>query len=275
MEDLIKEILKKNKLTHSVLPNKFLADEFIDTLFNLLYVHGVVKYDTKEEVEAAFSRLEGLLNTLLLTANTTEANAKTICTDFYKQLPQIYSNTLLDANAILDFDPAAESLDEVLQAYPGFYAIAIHRISHFLFQKKATLLARLFAEKVHSKTGIDIHPGAQIGHSFAIDHGTGIVIGETAILGNRVKIYQGVTLGALNVSKNNARKKRHPTIEDDVIIYGNATILGGATVIGRESIIGGNVWITQSVPPFSVVFHKSEIKIKDNTPFDEPLNFII
>ncbi len=137
------------------------------------------------------------------------------------------------------------------------------------------ILPRVISEYAHSKTGIDIHPGATIGKSFFIDHGTGIVIGETTIIGNNVKIYQGVTLGALNVSKEKAHQKRHPNIEDDVIIYSGATILGGQTTIGRESIIGGNVWITQDVPANSLVYHKSEIKIKDNSSLPESLTFVI
>jgi serine O-acetyltransferase len=275
MNNLITEVYERNRNNHSIIPNKFIADEFIEKLFNLLYVNGAVKYNSIEELTFEFRQLEGKFYKLLLTSKTKEERAKKVWNDFFDHLPLIYSKTLLDAKAILEFDPAAESLDEVLQAYPGFYAIAIHRISHFLWKKKITLLSRLFSEKVHGKTGIDIHPGAQIGDSFAIDHGTGIVIGETTVIGKRVKIYQGVTLGALKVSKENSRQKRHPTIEDDVIIYGNATILGGTTVIGRDSIIGGNVWITNSIPSNSVVFHQSIVKIKNNTPFEEPINFII
>ncbi len=275
MKNLILELFERNKNIDSDLPNKFLADEFIEKLFNLLYISGGVQYKTIDEFRSEFGQLEVLFCELLLTSRTTEKNAEKFCLDFFEELPSIYSQTLLDAQAILDFDPAAHSLGEVLQVYPGFYAIAVYRISSYLWQNTHTSLARLFAEKAHSKTGIDLHPGAQIGEAFAIDHGTGIVIGETTVIGRNVKIYQGVTLGALSVSKENASKKRHPTIEDNVVIYGNATILGGATVIGRESVIGGNVWLTASVPPNSLVFHKSEIKIKNNIPFDEPINFII
>lgn len=275
MDKLIVKIFEKNINSQSSLPDKFLADEFIDKLFNLLFLNGAVKYKTVEELTNEFMHLKVVFCDLLLTGKTTEEYAKNMCSAFFEKLPVIYSRALLDAEAILESDPAANSLDEVLQAYPGFYAIAVHRISHFLWQKKITSLSRLFAEKAHCKTGIDIHPGAQIGEAFAIDHGTGIVIGETTVIGSRVKIYQGVTLGALNVSKGNASVKRHPTIEDGVIIYSSATILGGATIIGRESIIGGNVWLTNSVPSYSLVFHKSEIQIKNNIPFSEPINFII
>lgn len=144
-----------------------------------------------------------------------------------------------------------------------------------MWRQKIRTLPRILSEYGHSKTGIDIHPGAVIGEHFFIDHGTGIVIGETSVIGNHVKIYQGVTLGALNVSKDKANQKRHPNIEDNVIIYSGATILGGETTIGRDSIIGGNVWITQDVPSNSLVYNKSEIRIKDNNPLPESLTFVI
>ena len=160
-------------------------------------------------------------------------------------------------------------------AYPGFYATAVYRLSHLLWKEGVKILPRVFTEYAHSKTGIDIHPGAVIGEAFSIDHGTGIVIGETTIIGNHVKLYQGVTLGALNVTKEDALNKRHPTIEDNVTIYSSATILGGDTIIGHDSIVGGNVWLTYSVQPYSVVYHKSEIKVRDKNPFPEPLNFVI
>jgi serine O-acetyltransferase len=182
---------------------------------------------------------------------------------------------LEDAHAILNSDPAAKSIEEVVTAYPGFFATFVYRIAHLLCQQQCILLSRFFTEYAHSKTGIDIHPAAKIGHPFAIDHGTGIVIGETTVIGDHVKLYQGVTLGALNVSKSIASTKRHPTIEDGVVIYAGATILGGSTVVGAGSIIGGNVWLTYSVPPNSVVYHKSEVHVKDNNPFPEPLNFVI
>ncbi len=275
MKNLITELFERNKNSHSAFPDKVSAEEFIDKLFNLLFVNGAVKEKAIDEFKEEFLSLRNLFYQLLLSGRAAEEDAKRAVDDFFKNLPLIYADAMLDAKAILEFDPAADSIDEVLQVYPGFYAIAVHRISHFLWQQKITSLSRLFAEKAHSKTGIDIHPAALIGEAFAIDHGTGIVIGQTAVIGCRVKIYQGVTLGALTVAKENASRQRHPTIEDDVIIYSNATILGGTTTIGRESIIGGNVWLTSSVPSNSVVFHKSEMKIKDNTPFAEPINFII
>jgi serine O-acetyltransferase len=194
---------------------------------------------------------------------------------FFDALPALYQKLLKDAEAILQSDPAAKSIGEVMAAYPGFYATVVYRLSNQLWKQGITLLPRLFSEYAHSRTGIDIHPGAEIGEAFSIDHGTGIVIGETTTIGDNVKIYQGVTLGALNVSKDKASMKRHPTIEDNVIIYSGATILGGQTIIGKGSVIGGNVWLTNSVPSNSVVYHKSEIHVKDNHQFPEPLNFVI
>ena len=145
--------------------------------------------------------------------------------------------------------PAAKSREEVIRTYPGFYAVAAYRIAHQLHLLGIQGIPRIITEHAHSKTGIDIHPGAKIGNHFCIDHGTGVVIGETSVIGNHVKIYQGVTLGALSVNKEDATKKRHPTLEDNVVVYAGATILGGGTVIGRGSVIGGNVWLTESVPP--------------------------
>ena len=167
----------------------------------------------------------------------------------------------LDAMAIQDNDPAVKSLSEVYLAYPGFHAIAIYRLSHELYKLEAYVLARMMSEYGHGATGIDIHPGATIGHSFFIDHGTGIVIGETSIIKDKVKIYQGVTLGGIQIKKSLSSIKRHPTIEDNVTIYANATILGGEITIGANSIIGANVWITQSVPENSLVTYQTEIKI--------------
>jgi len=163
-----------------------------------------------------------------------------------------------DAEFIAKEDPAATNLYEVILSYPGLKAIALYRFAHELYLKKIPLLPRLITEFAHNETGIDIHPGAEIGHPFFIDHGTGIVIGETAIIGNFVKIFQGVTIGALSVAAKLKQTKRHPTIKDHVVIYSNASILGGETVIGEQSVIGGNVWITASVPDHTVVTHKSE-----------------
>lgn len=170
------------------------------------------------------------------------------------EIPEFRRLSCTDAKAALEGDPAARSTEEVILSYPGLEALLVHRIAHFLHVKGVPIIPRIMSEHVHGKTGIDIHPGAQIGEECFIDHGTGVVIGETCVLGRHVKLYQGVTLGALSVKKNMADKKRHPTIEDDVTIYAGATILGGETVIGRGSTIGGNTWITESVPPESKIY---------------------
>jgi serine O-acetyltransferase len=194
---------------------------------------------------------------------------------FLQNLAKIKKDLLKDAEFILQSDPAARELIEVIAIYPGFFAIYCYRIAHSLSLLSVPLLPRMITEYSHKITGIDIHPGAIIGTPFSIDHGTGIVIGETSIIGKNVKLYQGVTLGALSVDKSKASKKRHPTIEDNVILYAGSTILGGETVVGRNSIIGGNVWLTESIAPYSVVYHKSEIVVRNSSGFQEPINFII
>jgi len=182
-----------------------------------------------------------------------------VARSFFDALPEVRERLLLDVQAMYEGDPAASSTDEVIRTYPGFYAIAAHRIAHELYIENVSLIPRMIAEFAHSKTGIDIHPGANIGNSFCIDHGTGVVIGETTHIGNNVKIYQGVTLGALSVNKEDAQSKRHPTIEDHVVIYAGASILGGKTTIGHHSVIGGNVWLTQSVPAHSKIYYKASM----------------
>ncbi|MCM1321674.1 MAG: serine acetyltransferase [Bacteroides sp.] len=171
-----------------------------------------------------------------------------------ENLPEIRRQIHTDIHAALEGDPAAKSSEEIILSYPGIEAVCVYRIAHFLHKNGVPLVPRIMSEYVHGKTGIDIHPGAVIGEGFFIDHGTGVVIGETTVIGNNVKIYQGVTLGALSVKKDLVDKKRHPTIEDDVTIYAGATILGGKTVIGTGSIIGGNVWIVDSVAPYSKIY---------------------
>jgi len=182
--------------------------------------------------------------------------------EFLHKLPELREMLAKDIRAALDGDPAAKSYDEIIFSYPGIRAITIYRIAHELYHLNVPLMPRIMTEYAHSRTGIDIHPGAHIGESFFMDHGTGVVIGETCVIGNRVRIYQGVTLGAISLSKLECKrlrsKKRHPSIEDDVIIYANATILGGETVVGARSVIGGNVWLTHSVPPDTEVFIKKQ-----------------
>ena len=188
-------------------------------------------------------------------------DAKAIVDDFVAALPEVRRLVDTDVQAAYDGDPAATSRMEVVMAYPGLYAVTIHRLAHVLYKLKVPIIPRVMSELAHSKTGIDIHPGATIGERFFIDHGTGVVIGETTVIGRNVRLYQGVTLGGLSFDKdaNGALVKglkRHPNIEDNVVIYANATILGGDTTIGHDSEIGGNVWIKESVPPNSRVYNK-------------------
>ena len=189
--------------------------------------------------------------------------------EFLQQLPDIRKGLAKDVEAAYAGDPACTSLDEVIFCYPGLEAITVYRLAHALYRLEIPLIPRMMTELAHSKTGIDIHPGAEIGEYFFIDHGTGIVIGGTAILGNWVKLYQGVTLGALSFPKDEAGElvrttKRHPTIEDNVVIYANATILGGKTVIGRDSVIGSSVWLTSSVPAgTTVTIEKPGLKMRN------------
>lgn len=185
---------------------------------------------------------------------------------FLEKIPNLREKLYFDCHAALNGDPAAKSIDEIIFCYPGFLAITIYRIAHELYVQNIPLLPRMLTEYAHTLTGCDIHPGAKIGESFFIDHATGVVIGETTIIGNNVKIYQGVTLGALSFKRDKTgnlirNQKRHPTICDNVVIYANATILGGDTIIGENSIIGGNVWITESVPPNTkVIINTSELQ---------------
>lgn len=182
---------------------------------------------------------------------------------FYNRLGTIYNNLRLDAQKIYEFDPAASSVNEVIVSYPGFYAITVYRIAHELVKLQVPVLPRILSEYAHRLTGTDIHPAAVIGVPFMIDHSTGIVIGATAVIGNNVSIYQGVTLGALQVAKALAETKRHPTVEDNVIIYARTTILGGRTIIGHDSVIGGSVFLTKSVKPRSQVFNTHQLRIDE------------
>lgn len=177
----------------------------------------------------------------------------------FNHIPELKEKLELDAQAILSGDPAAINIYEVKRSYPGFLAIAYYRFAHLMHELEVPYCPRILTEEAHNRTGIDIHPNAEIGLHFCIDHGTGVVIGETTLIGNHVKIYQGVTLGALSVDKEMASVKRHPTIEDHVVIYSGATILGGETTIGHSSVIGGNVWLTKSVHPNSKIYYQPTI----------------
>jgi serine O-acetyltransferase len=222
-----------------------------------------LSFNSEHDLAIEFKRnQELLLRILLYIEGRLKINSEKILTKFYNELPGIYNALLLDAEAIEKGDPAAISRDEVIRSYPGFYAIAVYRIAFALHNLKVPLIPRMLTEIAHSKTGIDIHPAATIGPYFFIDHGTGIVIGETTVIGKNVKLYQGVTLGALSVDKKMATTKRHPTLKDNVVIYAGATILGGKTIVGENSVIGGNVWLTKSVPANSTIYHKAQLSVK-------------
>jgi serine O-acetyltransferase len=238
------------------------APEFVGQVLGLLFPHFAERVECnaaaiRRDVTAVEAQLYRIMEALSSRYSDLDDS---IPRRFIEQLPDIYELLRHDAEAIYEADPAARNLDEVILTYPGFYAIAIFRVAHALHRLGLPLLPRLLTEYAHQRTGVDIHPGATIGRRFVIDHGTGVVIGETTVIGENVKLYQGVTLGALVVEKVLADKKRHPTIEDGVVVYANATILGGETVVGRGSIIAGNAWLTQSVPPQSVVTRKSEVR---------------
>lgn len=272
-DKFIQTLFSKRRLTFSSFPDKRKAEALVNGLYDLLFGREI--QEDRQALTAHYHIIRTSFREQVLELVQDEETANKHTHTFFERLPAIYEALLMDAEALLQFDPAARSIEEVIVAYPGFFATAVYRMAHQLSKQEIPTLPRLLSEYAHSITGIDIHPGARIGHSFAIDHGTGIVIGETAVIGNRVKIYQGVTLGALHVSKDLALQKRHPTIEDDVIIYSGATILGGNTIVGAGSVLGGNIWLTHSVAPHSVVYHKSEIRIRDKDPFPEAIDFVI
>jgi len=253
------------------------TQNFVDNLLAVLFPHFCQEgLFTTLEIESRLVLLERDLKELLTPLlRDTKLSVEETSRGFIDELPAIHDNLWLDAEAICKGDPAAESIDEVILAYPGFTAIAVYRFANFFYRKRVPIFPRLLTEYAHQTTGIDIHPGAQIGSSFAIDHGTGIVIGESTIIGNNVKIYQGVTLGALSVDKALAKSKRHPTIEDDTVIYAQAVILGGETIVGRNSVIGGNVWLTESVPPFSYVYQENKATVRQKTEKEGTINFSI
>ncbi|HEY4148609.1 MAG TPA: serine acetyltransferase, partial [Chitinophagaceae bacterium] len=214
-QDFIQELFQRNRKHFSRFPDKETAESFISDLFNFLFASYEGRYDNEKKLALQFSHLKNTFSAILFDLERNEEKVKSHTEKLFSALPDIYQQLLGDAESVLKFDPAAQSIEEVLVAYPGFYATAIYRIAHQLLLQGIRTLPRFLSEYAHSKTGIDIHPGAEIGESFFIDHGTGIVIGETAVIGNNVKIYQGVTLGALNVAKANASSRRHPTIEDN------------------------------------------------------------
>ncbi len=236
-----------------------MTEAFTEKLFYTLFDSNAALDQSIDELEKLFKDISKI------SCKKPDALCNEVWRQFMEKLPLVLENLNQDAIFILENDPASNSIEEVYLAYPGFHAIAIYRLSHELYLLDMLLFSRLMSEYAHRITGTDIHEGAKIASPFFIDHATGIVIGETTVIEKNVKLYQGVTLGALSVSKDLKSTKRHPTVEKNVCIYANATILGGETVIGKNSIIGGNTWITKSIPPKSVVTNTTitEVKIKE------------
>lgn len=257
MERFYSDLFARQQAAHDM-PSNVRIWEWARDVFRLMFPErNSKKLLTVDAVKAMFAILENELYDLLSKSkDCAGCDQPRVVKNFFAALPDIYRQMLDDAQAMLDGDPAANGLSEVIRTYPGFLAICMYRMAHQLWLDGVPLFPRILTEYAHERTGIDIHPGASIGESFHIDHGTGLVIGETTVIGNHVKLYQGVTLGALSVDKRFAGQRRHPVIEDHVIIYAGSTILGGETTIGHHSIIGGNVWLTHSVPPYSRVFNR-------------------
>lgn len=259
-----KSFLQKLYNSHQACPTcpspAEVAGFFSKLLGTLFAEYTQFTFNSFEDFGTHMSRLKAELDRIVrFNPHKGSVDVATIATRFFDVLPAIFEKLNEDVQAMFEGDPAAKSTAEVIQTYPGFYAIAAYRIAHQLHLLGVQGLPRVITEHAHSKTGIDIHPSARIGNHFCIDHGTGVVIGETAVIGNHVKIYQGVTLGAVSVSKEDAVKKRHPTLEDHVVVYAGATILGGETVIGHHSVVGGNVWLTRSIPAWSKIYYQAKM----------------
>lgn len=254
----IKKIFETHR-EYKTIPSKSSIIDFFNHLLGVLFPDfSSQPAHSEAEVGQILTELQVKLESILLKNISLEGtNKKEIIEAFFGSLPTLYHRLELDIEAMLMGDPAATNRAEIIRSYPGFYAIAAYRLAHELALLGVQNIPRIITEHAHSKTGVDIHPNAIIGEHFCIDHGTGIVIGETTIIGKHVKIYQGVTLGALSVDKKDAKVKRHPTIEDGVVIYAGATILGGKTRIGRNSVVGGNVWLTRSIPENSRVYYQA------------------
>lgn len=255
-DDIIQAIEKQKENPNLKYRLKVRTEEFTDLLFLTLF-------DSETSVSKNLQILEAMFEELSdIACWKPEKPCRKMWRNYVEKLPEILKKLNKDAEAFLKNDPAANSIEEIYLSYPGFYAIVIHRLSHEFYKLRMPLIPRLMSEYAHHITGADINPGAQIGESFYLDHATGTVIGETTIIKNNVKIYQGVTLGALSVARDLRNIKRHPTVEDNVVIYANATILGGETVIGANSIIGGNAWVTKSIAPNSLVSNISQVRVK-------------
>ncbi|MEO6455287.1 MAG: serine O-acetyltransferase EpsC [Ginsengibacter sp.] len=260
--EFYQQLFNKQSHKEAVPTNEVIAAWALQLICILYPELSLCSYNSVKQIEDESDKLrEDLISILKATKACKDFNHAYVAENFFSNIPELYRILNTDVQALLNGDPAARSEFEIIRAYPGFYALCFYRIAHLLNTLGVPILPRILTEYAHSKTGIDIHPAAEIGEHFFIDHGTGIVIGETAQIGNYVKLYQGVTLGAMSIDKSMAFTKRHPTVEDHVLIYSGATILGGETIIGHHSIIGGNVWLTGSIPPWSLVYHNPEITV--------------
>lgn len=290
------EIGKINHLGHCPLPNYEVIISVVNDLREIMYpgyrrregLHmGNITYHVGDLVDGLHDKLTTQIARALrhedrvrLDAEDNDceedvdydAKGQAIAIEFLKRLPSVRNKLATDVQAAFDGDPACQSVDEVIFCYPGLSAITVFRLAHELYALNVPFIPRMMTELVHQRTGIDIHPGATIGDSFFIDHGTGVVIGETCRIGDNVKLYQGVTLGALSFATDGDGKlvrghKRHPTIDDGVVIYANATVLGGKTIVGHHSVIGSSVWLTQSVEPHTtVILEKPKLRLRSDTP---------
>lgn len=271
LEDISENSFLKKDCDRQRIPNRKEVIKVIKDLQSLLFPNYFKHSEGSENVLSQTELLLNIYNRLAeqikgaceFNMTSMTCSAEKICDEFISQLPEVKNLLLKDIEAIYEGDPAAKCHEEVLICYPGFYAISIYRIAHVLYTLRVPLIPRIMTEFAHEKTGVDIHAGATIGEYFCIDHGTGIVIGETTTIGDRVKIYQGVTLGAksFKVDENgNPVKdiKRHPDIGNNVVIYANATILGGDTKIGDNCVIGGNTWLTRSVESGKVIYYNEK-----------------
>lgn len=265
MEEKFSKVLLKEHLEAPTCATPEVVGSWFKSLVGVMFpgfCH--VKYESEEQISTSLENLKMDLTSILKCSKGGDIEiTNNLVKAFFNELEEIYLLLKKDIKALFDGDPAAKSYAEIIRSYPGFYAIAAHRVAHLLYNMDVQLIPRIISENAHSKTGVDIHPGAKIGAYFCIDHGTGVVVGETTVVGDHVKIYQGVTLGALSVDKRDVEKQRHPTIEDGVVLYAGATILGGKTVVGKGSVIGGGVWLTRSVGENSKVYYRAKMTNED------------
>jgi serine O-acetyltransferase len=276
IQDFARRLSEFNTQYSTEVPSMLQTNEFVDLLIHTLFPIKKSCVVDAGEIALELERCAITLRELLYSVRGSLDNPpEALVESFFSGVQPAFEELIMDAEGITRFDPASSCVEEIILCYPGFYCISVYRMAHLLYKLGIPMVPRVMMEYAHGKTGIDIHPGARIGSPFFIDHGTGIVIGETAEIGRHVKIYQGVTLGALTVEKKLARTKRHPTIEDNVVVYAGATILGGNTVIGHDTVVGGNTWITESILPHSVVYRNHRVVIRDSKDYDAPVDFVI